>query len=285
MLQTNQTYLGQKIQGSDRQSFYLTEEDRRRHLYVVGQTGTGKGQFQVDLLEQDLAKGYGVCLLDPHGEIIDDILYYIPENRVDDVILLDEESFFSQEIDLLDIIINQKILLINAKEADQRKIGDYIFPRLRNLIENGSLIGKLAEPFNFYIDEYQNFATDDFALVLSEARPQRLIFNLASYELSGDLPEPVKLALFGNISTIVILKVSHEDSIFWEKEVSPHFDAKFLANQPKFQAVVKTIAGDGHLNSFVLDIEKEDYAGYLQAREKHKHVRDRITENLAEQKV
>jgi len=67
-------------------------EDRRRHLYVIGQTGTGKSAFLSGLIEQDIINGAGVGVLDPHGDLIDDILGKIPNERLDDVVIFDPSN-------------------------------------------------------------------------------------------------------------------------------------------------------------------------------------------------
>jgi hypothetical protein len=64
----------------------LTKEDRRRHFYIVGQTGTGKTNFLKSLFAQDLESGEGACFIDPHGDIAEEILNIIPKNRIDDVV-------------------------------------------------------------------------------------------------------------------------------------------------------------------------------------------------------
>lgn len=67
----------------------LTEDDRFRHLYVVGQTGTGKTSFMKSLIAQDLKAGNGVCFIDPHGNDILDVLSLVPPERFEDVIYFD----------------------------------------------------------------------------------------------------------------------------------------------------------------------------------------------------
>jgi hypothetical protein len=64
-------------------------EDRMRHFYVIGQTGTGKTTIMKNMIAQDIALGHGVCYIDPHGTDIQDILSYIPKERIDDVIYFD----------------------------------------------------------------------------------------------------------------------------------------------------------------------------------------------------
>ena len=70
-------------------SFGIRRSDRRRHLYTVGKSGAGKSKLLELLINEDLKNGEGIAVLDPHGDLVDAILRYIPENRIDDVILLD----------------------------------------------------------------------------------------------------------------------------------------------------------------------------------------------------
>src|SRR6266508_2675488 len=66
----------------------LGPEERRRHLYVVGQTGTGKSTLLLNLIRQDLAAGEGLALLDPHGDLAEAVLLHIPRDRTNDLIYL-----------------------------------------------------------------------------------------------------------------------------------------------------------------------------------------------------
>ncbi len=68
---------------------YMQDEDRLRHLYTIGQTGTGKSTLLKSMIVQDISRGNGVCFIDPHGSDVLDILSNIPENRFQDVIYFD----------------------------------------------------------------------------------------------------------------------------------------------------------------------------------------------------
>jgi len=83
------TKIGESVFKGTPKSVYVTDQDRRRHLYIVGQTGTGKSALITNMAAQDIAQGKGVAVLDPHGDLIEKILGLIPENRIDDVILFD----------------------------------------------------------------------------------------------------------------------------------------------------------------------------------------------------
>ncbi|MFZ5982023.1 MAG: type IV secretory system conjugative DNA transfer family protein, partial [Patescibacteria group bacterium] len=68
----------------------ITEDDRRRHIYVIGQTGTGKSTFLQELAKQDAREPKkGFCFIDPHGDAVEDILTAIPKERAEDVIVFD----------------------------------------------------------------------------------------------------------------------------------------------------------------------------------------------------
>lgn len=71
---------------------YVTEKDRMRHFYVIGQTGTGKSVFLQNLIVQDIQAGAGVCMIDPHGTDIQDVMGAIPPERQQDVIYFDPSN-------------------------------------------------------------------------------------------------------------------------------------------------------------------------------------------------
>ncbi|MCD5389778.1 MAG: TraM recognition domain-containing protein [Candidatus Pacebacteria bacterium] len=68
---------------------HMSPEDRLRHFYVIGQTGTGKTHILKSMIIQDIVNGDGVCFIDPHGSDVQDILDHIPPERIDDVIYFD----------------------------------------------------------------------------------------------------------------------------------------------------------------------------------------------------
>jgi hypothetical protein len=77
------TYRGQS------KNIFLSDDDRLRHFYVIGQTGTGKSTLLKNMVTQDIIAGNGVCMIDPHGSDIEDILAVVPPERFQDVIYFD----------------------------------------------------------------------------------------------------------------------------------------------------------------------------------------------------
>ncbi|MEX0616731.1 MAG: DUF87 domain-containing protein [Candidatus Woykebacteria bacterium] len=70
----------------------LNEEERRRHMYILGATGTGKSTLLLSMINQDIENGKGLCVIDPHGDLVEKILPTIPENRLKDIIYFNPDD-------------------------------------------------------------------------------------------------------------------------------------------------------------------------------------------------
>jgi len=81
--------LGKNTHAGADTEIFMHPEDRLRHMYVIGQTGTGKTNFLKSMIIQDIQNGDGVCLIDPHGSDVQDVLANIPQERLGDVIYFD----------------------------------------------------------------------------------------------------------------------------------------------------------------------------------------------------
>ena len=84
--QRDVVYFGRTNFRNKDQLFGIKRKDRRQHMYVIGQTGTGKSAMIHNMIIQDIANGEGVCLVDPHGENVEGFWKRFPENRMDDVV-------------------------------------------------------------------------------------------------------------------------------------------------------------------------------------------------------
>lgn len=124
----NGIILGTNTHRGEKKDVIFAKEDRVRHCYVIGQTGTGKTVFLKNMIIQDIKNGDGVCFIDPHGNDIEDILANIPPERVDDVIYFDpSHTARPMGLNMLEYDINfpeQKIFVINELLSIFNKLFD-----------------------------------------------------------------------------------------------------------------------------------------------------------------
>jgi len=116
--------------------FGIKKEDRTRHMYVVGKSGVGKSKLLELMIRQDIVRGHGVVLLDPHGDIIEDILNFIPENRIEDVCLIDpgDDQFPVSFNPLANVADNLKFQLTQGMiEVLEKQFGANWTPRLEHV--------------------------------------------------------------------------------------------------------------------------------------------------------
>lgn len=81
--------LGTNVFRQHTTSIRIQDTDRRRHVYMIGQTGVGKSELMKQMAIQDIVRGAGVCVIDPHGDLIESIMGHIPPERDQDVVLFD----------------------------------------------------------------------------------------------------------------------------------------------------------------------------------------------------
>lgn len=85
--------IGKSVYRGEERKACILEKDRLRHLYMIGQTGTGKSALIKELVRQDILNGEGVALIDPHGDLAEGVLTTIPANRAEDVIYFNPSDF------------------------------------------------------------------------------------------------------------------------------------------------------------------------------------------------
>lgn len=79
--------IGKNLYRGEEKEARISAQDRLRHVYIIGQTGTGKSVSLQNMLTQDIENGEGVCLIDPHGETVEAVLAKVPKHRADDVVV------------------------------------------------------------------------------------------------------------------------------------------------------------------------------------------------------
>lgn len=326
-----------------KRDFGSMPNDRRRHVYVIGKTGMGKSTLLENMIYDDIIKGRGVAVIDPHGDLAETILASIPKNRTNDVILFDPGDYkFPIAFNMLEqvkpelrpivasglvsifkkifgeswgprlehILRNTIMTLLEVPDATLmsiplmltmssyrkkiiskikdpmltkfwtseyealepkqmteaagpilNKVGQFLSSALmRNILgqpknpfslrwvmdnkkificnlskgrigeDSSALLGAMMVTkfqieamsradipeservdFYLYVDEFQNFATDSFATILSEARKYKLNLVMANQYID-QMTEMVQGAVFGNVGTMISFQVGHHDA-------------------------------------------------------------------------
>lgn len=147
-------------------------------------------------------------------------------------------------IDMREIIDNRKILIMNLSKG---RIGEDTMQLLGSMIVTKLYLAAMSRvdipekerlDFFLYVDEFQNFAVDSFADILSEARKYRLNLTLA-HQFVGQLSEKVADAVFGNVGTLICFRIGAGDAEELVKEFTPIFTEEDLVNLPAFNIYLK----------------------------------------------
>ena len=112
------------------------------------------------------------------------------------------------------------------------------------------------EDFFLYVDEFQNYATEDFATILSEARKYRLNLVVANQYIA-QIEDDVRNAVFGNVGTIISYRVGVNDAQYLQHEFAPVFNETDLTNIEKYHVYVKTIVNNEPVSPFSMSLEKD----------------------------
>lgn len=365
--------LGYNVYRGLKKEIRLATVDRRRHTYIIGQTGTGKSKLLENLALQDMLDGKGFAFIDPHGDSAEELLGMVPKERVEDVIYFnpgdmsnpvglnlfefdtpDQRDFLVQEaiamlyrlydpghtgiigpryehwfrnaaltimsdpagtsfidipqvfnddafakeklkyvtdqtvldfwnkemaqtsdyhksevlgwfvskfgaflsnemmrnvigqtksgFNLRDIMDNKKILLVNLSKGKTGELNSQLLGMIFVMKFQAAAMGRADTPederedFSLYVDEFQNFATDSFENILSEARKYRLNLILAN-QFVTQLTDKIREAIIGNVGTVISGRIGTTDAELMEKKFMPVFDAEDLTKLPNFEGV------------------------------------------------
>ncbi len=150
---------------------YFDKKDRGRHQYIIGKSGWGKSVFIGSLARQDLWNGEWLCVIDPHGDLVEDIISFTPKERAKDMIVFDPADFERpMALNMLDIIATEPNLraiekdraALDATSIFIKMYGDEIFgPRIQHYFRNGCLTlmddeddgGTLIDVPRLFVDE------------------------------------------------------------------------------------------------------------------------------------
>lgn len=171
-------------------------------------------------------------------------------------------------IDLREIMDNQKILILNLSkgrigEDTMQLLGSMIVTKLyMAAMSRVEIPEKERKDFYLYVDEFQNFATDSFGDILSEARKYRLDLIVA-HQYIEQLPETVQAAVFGNVGTLICFRTGAADAVRLALEFAPFFTEEDLVNLPAFAIYLKLMIDGVSSDPFSADTLPPLFGDYL----------------------
>ena len=168
-LATEGVFLGTNEFRGTQKAIYLDEKNRRRHMYVIGQTGMGKSVFLENIAFQDMCDGRGFAFIDPHGDAVEALLQRVPEERIDDIIYFDPADidhpvgmnmFEFSSPDQKDFIVQEGISMLQSL-FDPNNQG-FFGPRGQHMFRNAALL-LMSDPAGAtFIDIPQCFTDPEF---------------------------------------------------------------------------------------------------------------------------
>ena len=167
--------LGRNVYRGETRDVRIKRDDRRRHFYAIGKSGTGKSTILENMIRQDVQNGEGVCVVDPHGDLVEAILPYIPRERADDVILFDPGdlerpmglNLLEAKTDEQKEFVSQEALSIFIKLYGEEIMG----PRLQHYFRNGVLTLLADDEEGGTLLDIMRLFTDDNYQKVKSAKP------------------------------------------------------------------------------------------------------------------
>jgi hypothetical protein len=198
--------LGHNIYRWVKKEIRLKAEDRFRHFYVIGQTGTWKSSIMQVMARQDFTNGNGIAVIDPHGDLVKDLLPFIPRERADDVIIFDpSDTQRPLGLNLLEAKDSEEkdLVAMDAMNIMIKLFGAEIFgPRIQDYFRNGVLT---------LMDHPQGWAITDIVRLFTDNEFQKGYIN--------HVKNPIVKAWWTNTYASM-----------WDREkaeIIPYFAAKF----------------------------------------------------------
>ncbi|MBN2096702.1 type IV secretion system DNA-binding domain-containing protein [Candidatus Peregrinibacteria bacterium] len=365
------TLIGETNFRGHRQRFGIKTIDRRRHIYIIGKTGMGKSVLLENMIRSDVEQKKGVAVIDPHGDLAEAVIDFVPSRRTNDVVILDPsdishpfafnmlesgddphkrnliasgllgvfKKMYSESwgprlehilrncllalaetpntsmMGIMRILVDDKYrkqivekltnpmvrsfwvdefgkmqdrMRTEAISPIQNKVGQFLSsPMIRNIVgqvkstvnirfmmdsgkiiiinlskgkigeDNSSLLGSMLitkfqldamsradtaeknrKDFYLYVDEFQNFATDAFATILSEARKYKLNLTMANQYIA-QMPDEVRDAVFGNVGTSLCFQVGFDDAEYFSNQFSEEVLPNDIVSLPKYNCYTK----------------------------------------------
>ncbi|MDB5159743.1 MAG: hypothetical protein JWO99_6 [Candidatus Saccharibacteria bacterium] len=161
--------------------------------------------------------------------------------------------------DLREIMDNKKILLVNLSKGRTGELNSQLLGMMFVMKFQAAAMGRADIPeaeridFTLYVDEFQNFATDSFESILSEARKYRLSLVLAN-QFMTQLTDKIREAIIGNIGTVVAGRIGITDAEILQKKFAPTFDAEDLTKLPNFKTITSVMINNVPSSAFSMSL-------------------------------
>jgi type IV secretory pathway TraG/TraD family ATPase VirD4 len=142
------TFLGRLNFRNDRRMFGIRQADRRAHVYIIGKTGTGKSTLLETMIRQDIGTGQGAALLDPHGDLVERLLAWLPDSRKRDLVYFNvPDAVHPLSFNPLERVppAKRSLAASGLLEVFKKLWADSWGPRLEHLLRN-SLLALLDQP-------------------------------------------------------------------------------------------------------------------------------------------
>jgi DNA helicase HerA-like ATPase len=157
--------------------FGIKKKNRQGHMYIVGKTGTGKSTLLENMVISDINSAKGLCVIDPHGDLAEDVLNYVPKRRVKDVIYFNPQDIeHPVAFNLLEKVdTNQRFLVASGLISGFKKIwSDFWGPRLEHILRY-SLLTLLERPESTLLDVPRLLTDRDFRKWVLESVHQQQV--------------------------------------------------------------------------------------------------------------
>lgn len=187
------------------------------------------------------------------GYIVSKFDRFVTNKAIRNIIGQSKSSF-----NMRDIMDNKKILIVNLSkgvlgEENAQFLGLLLIPKILSAaLSREDIPEEERKDFFFYVDEFQNFATEEFTSILSEARKYRLNLTMANQYIA-QMPDEIRDAIFGNVGSLMVGRVGADDAKYLEPQFEPTLSANDLLNQSNMHYYVKMISQGSYPLPFSLD--------------------------------
>ena len=229
---TSGILLGHNVYRGSKKEIRFQRNDRSRHHYIIGKSGSGKSALLSYMARQDILNGEGVCVIDPHGDLIDDLMDYVPKERAKDVIIFDPgDTERPMGLNILEAKNSAEMDLASsqATEIFIKLFGDEIFgPRIQHYFRNACLTLMEDQDEGATLIDIPRVFTDDAFLkykVKKVKNPVVKSFWEHEYAATGDRERqemiPYFSAKFGPFITNSIMRntIGQKNSSFNFREI------------------------------------------------------------------